>query len=137
MLHQRLVSRGKKQSHVNEGVWPVNMLGHNNSILSPLESFTILIHKKFIYMNVLDILLDILVVVVTKYCHMLSISWGFPGGSDSKESACSARDPGLIPELGRFPGGVNGYPLQYSCLESFTDRGAWWATVHGVAKRQI
>ena len=99
MLHQRLVSRGKKQSHVNEGVWPVNMLGNNNGILSPLESFTILIHKKCIYMNVLDILLDILVVAVTKYCHMLSISWGFPGGSDSKESACSARDPGLIPEL--------------------------------------
>ena len=137
MLHQRLVSRGKKQSHVNEGVWPVKMLGNNNGILSPLESFTILIHKKFIYMNVLDILLDILVVVVTKYYHMLSISWGFPGGSDSKESACSARHPSLIPELGRFPGEVNGYPLQYSCLENFTDRGAWWATVHGVAKRQI
>ena len=122
MLHQRLVSRGKKQSHVNEGVWPVNMLGNNNGILSPLESFTILIHKKCIYMNVLDILLDILVVAVTKYCHMLSISWGFPGGSDSKESACSARDPGLIPELGRFPGEVNGYPLQYSCLKNSMDR---------------
>ena len=41
----------------------------------------------------------------------------FPGGSDSKESACNAGDPGLIPGLGRSPGEGNGYPLQYSCLE--------------------
>ena len=49
---------------------------------------------------------------------------GFPGGSDGKESACNARDPGLIPGLGRFPGEVNGSPLQYSCLEKSMDRGA-------------
>ena len=59
---------------------------------------------------------------------------GFPGGSDGKESACSAGDTGSIPGLGRSPGEGNGYPLQYSCLENPTDRGAWWATVHGVAK---
>ena len=59
---------------------------------------------------------------------------GFPGGSDSKESACNAEDPDSIPGLGRSPGGGNGYPLQYSCLENPTDRGAWWATVHGVTK---
>jgi len=41
----------------------------------------------------------------------------FPGGSDSKESACNAGDPGLIPGLGRPPVEGNGYPLQYSCLE--------------------
>ena len=57
-----------------------------------------------------------------------------PGGSDGKESACSAGDPGLIPGFGRSPGEGNGYPLQYSCLENPTDRGAWRATVHGVAK---
>ena len=52
--------------------------------------------------------------------------WGFPGGSDSKESACNARDLGLIfPGLGRSPGEGNGYPLQYSCLEHPMDRGAW------------
>ena len=44
------------------------------------------------------------------------------------------RDPGLIPWWWRSPGGGNGNPLQYSCLENPTDRGAWWATVHGVAK---
>ena len=61
---------------------------------------------------------------------------GFPGGSDSKESACSVGDPGLIPELGRSPGEENGYPLQYSCLEKCLDRGAWRAIVHGIAKSQ-
>ena len=61
---------------------------------------------------------------------------GFPGGSDVKESACSAGDPGLIPGLGTSPGEENGYPLQYSCLERPMDRGAWRATVRGVAKSE-
>ena len=55
----------------------------------------------------------------------------FPGGSDSKESACNAGDPGSIPGLGRSPGEGNGSPLQYSCLENLMDREAWWTTVHG------
>ena len=50
---------------------------------------------------------------------------GFPGGSDSKESACVAGDPGSIPGLGKFPGVGNGNPLQYSCLENSMDRVAW------------
>ena len=61
---------------------------------------------------------------------------GFPSGSHGKESACKAGDPGSIPASGRSPGGGNGYPLQCSCLEDSMDRGAWWATVHGVAERQ-
>ena len=61
---------------------------------------------------------------------------GFPGGSDGKESACNAGDPGSNPGLGRSPGEGNGNPLQYSCLENPTHRGAWRATVHGVAKSQ-
>ena len=59
---------------------------------------------------------------------------GFPGGSASKESASNAGDVGLSPELGRSPGEGNGNPLQYSCLEDPLDKGAWQATVHGVAK---
>ena len=51
-------------------------------------------------------------------------SGGFPGGSEGKESACSAEDPGLIPGLRRCPGGGHGNPLQYSCLENPMDRGA-------------
>ena len=57
-------------------------------------------------------------------------------GSVGKESACSVGDPGSVPGLGRSPGEGNGNPLQYSYLENPTDRRAWWATVHGVAKSQ-
>ena len=45
-----------------------------------------------------------------------------------------ARDVGSVPGLGRSPGGGDDNPLQYSCLENSLDRGAWWATVHGIAK---
>ena len=61
---------------------------------------------------------------------------GFPGGSDVKETACSAGDPGWIPGLRRSPGEENGYPLQYSCPEHPMDRGASRATVRGVAKSE-
>ena len=61
-------------------------------------------------------------------------SGGFPGGSDGKASVCHAGDLSSIPGLGRSPGEENGSPLQYSCLENPMDGGAWWATVHGVAK---
>ena len=67
----------------------------------------------------------------------MSKSIFIPGGSDDKESACNAGDPDLIPGLGRSPRKGNGYSLQYSCLENSTDRGAWWATVHGITKSQI
>ena len=61
---------------------------------------------------------------------------GLPSGSDSKESACNAGDLYLIPGSGRSPGEGNGYPLQYPFLGNAMDRGAWWATVHRVTKRQ-
>ena len=64
-------------------------------------------------------------------------SWAFfPHGSDDKESTHNAGDSGLIPGSGRSPGEGNGYPLQYSCLGNPTDRRAWRATDHGVAKSQ-
>ena len=59
---------------------------------------------------------------------------GFPGGSVVKNPPDSAGDLGLIPGSGRSPGGENGNLLQYSCLLNAMDRGAWQATVHGVAK---
>ena len=62
-----------------------------------------------------------------EYNQML---WGFPGGSVLKNLPASTGE-GSIP--GRSPGEGNGNPLQYSCLENPMDRGAWWATVHGVA----
>ena len=58
---------------------------------------------------------------------------GFPGGSDGKETACNAEDPGSIPG-GRSPGLGNGNPLLYSCLENPMGGGAWWATVHGLQR---
>ena len=62
------------------------------------------------------------------------MSQDFPGGSDGKASVYNAGDRGSIPGKGRFPGEGNGNPLQYYCLENPMDRGAWQATVHGVAK---
>ena len=59
---------------------------------------------------------------------------GFPGGSDSRESACNIGDPGSIPGSERSPGEENGNLLQYSCLENSMDKRAGWATDYGVAK---
>ena len=67
----------------------------------------------------------------------LIISWGFPDGSVGKESSCDAgdtRDLGSILGSRRFPGGRDGRPLQYCCLENPMDRGAWPAKVHKVIK---
>ena len=64
----------------------------------------------------------------------LRITSGFPGGSDGKESACNDGDLDSVSGLGRTPAEGNGNPLQYFCLENLMDRGAWQATLHGVAK---
>ena len=64
---------------------------------------------------------------------------GLPWWLSSKQSSCSAgdaEDAGLIPGSGRSSGGANGNKVQYSCLENSMDRGAWWATIHGVAKNK-
>ena len=58
----------------------------------------------------------------------------FPGGSDNKESACNAKDPGLFPGSRRSLGENYGNLLQYSCLENSMDRGAWSDTIHGVQR---
>ena len=63
-----------------------------------------------------------------QYIH-IGLPWWLP----SKESVCNAGDSGSIPRLGGSTGEGKGNPLQYSCLGSPMDRGAWWATVHGVA----
>ena len=69
--------------------------------------------------------------------NIYTLTRGFPGGSDGKASACNAGEPGSIPGLGRSPGGGNGNPHQYSCLENPMDTGAWRATVYRVAESQI
>ena len=66
--------------------------------------------------------------MVQRWSDFCKVSLGAQMG---KESARGARDLGFIPGSGRLPGGEDGYPLQYSCLENFNNRGAWRATVHG------
>ena len=78
---------------------------------------------------VLQTFSTILDVAFSFYPRLPEVKW--LGG---KESACQSRGMDLIPGSGRFPGQVNSIPLQYSCLENPMDRGAWRATVHGVAK---
>jgi len=64
----------------------------------------------------------------------IQVILGFPDGSDSKETACNAGDPCSIAGLERSPGVGNGNPFQNSCLENSMDKGAWQATIHGIAK---
>ena len=61
---------------------------------------------------------------------------GFSGGTEVKNPPAHAGDIGLMPGSGRSPGEGNGNPLWYFCLENSMDRGACWATVHGIAKSQ-
>ena len=63
--------------------------------------------------------------------------WVPPCSSDGKKSTCNGGDPCLIPGWGRSPGKGNGNPLQYPCLENSMGRGAWGATVHGVAESDM
>ena len=76
-------------------------------------------------------------VLSPNYLRLFREWWGFPDDSDGKESAFSAGDVGSIPGSGRSPGEGNSYPLQYSCLENSMGRGAWQATVHGVAESDM
>ena len=76
---------------------------------------------------------DTWILIFTADCLQLP-KYGLLGGSDGKASAYNVGDLGLIPGSGRSPGEGNGNPLQCSCLENPMDQGAWWATIHGVAK---
>ena len=71
-----------------------------------------------------------MLLIVDKYMQYMQPR----GSSASKESACSARDPGSILGLGRSPGEGSDNPLQYSCLENLIGRGARWAIVHGITR---
>ena len=71
-----------------------------------------------------------------RYIYLYTIHT-HPGGSVVKNLPANAGDAGLIPGSGRYPGGGNGNPLQYSCLENPMNKGLWQATVHGITKNQI
>ena len=88
-----------------QGIVPTQ--GSNQSLLHSRQILYHLSHQgSFIFLYLLE------------FASYYPLEEGFPGGSDSKESACNVRDLGLIPGLGRSPGGGHGYPLQYSCLEN-------------------
>ena len=71
---------------------------------------------------------------VEKLRSLSSMMWGFSGGSVVKNLPAKAGDTGSVPGSGRAPGERSSNLLQYSCLGNPMDRGAWWATVHGVTK---
>ena len=86
-------------------------------------------HNFFIYLEapLLSAYMSVSLLVLiplSLFKALLSFLWGFPGGTDGKESACNSGDTGLIPGLGRSPGEGNGNPLQYSCLGNSMERGA-------------
>ena len=108
-------------------------LGNWTTIFFFVVSATI-IEKKFFFgygqfLKSIEFVSILLLFYVLFFCP-----WAFPGGSNGKESACNVGDLGSIPGLGRFPREGNGYPLQYFGLKNSMDRGAWQATIHGVAK---
>ena len=96
--------------------------------------------KYFMLLEILFFFFNFLLIFSFKYKILASLLSNTYEASlvtqDSKESACNAGDSGLIPGSGRSSGEGNGYPLQYSCLGNSMDRGAWRATVYGVAKHQ-
>ena len=69
-----------------------------------------------------------------KNCFQMKNDLCRPGGSEGEESTCIVGDTGSIPGSRKSPGGGNGNPFQYSCLEKPMDRRAWQAMVHGVAR---
>ena len=103
------------------GAWPcmIDTIHHVDETGPQVKS--IILKEDFCFQNV-------------SYQVYAIVALGFPGGSEGKESACNEGDQGSIPGSGRLPGKENGYPLRYFCLENSTDRGGWWATVHGVTE---
>ena len=114
-----------KRNHTEslKGLWRVNnSLGRLKAVIRWYYPFTLVIWQFYMIYNMHNIHMQNIIYIISS----------FPGGSDSKESACNSGDLGLSPWSGRSPGEGNGSPLQYSCLESSMDRGAWWATARGV-----
>ena len=127
------------------GGFPGHFLFSLSHALCLCSRFAFCAHQVCVNRIMGTIVLFLLVAFSSSLAYMLSVLfllpllcsslfWGFPGGSDGKESVCNAGDPGSIPGSGRSPGGGHGNPLQSSCLQNPMDRGAWRATVHGVAE---
>ena len=125
-------------------VWNSNLIKHHvflfaisgNSIYNITQLQKIKPHDIYLLLLWIDpsiICCKLIILNITIKIQLYNTG-SFPGGSDSKESACNVGDPVSIPRLGRSPGEGNGSPLQYFCLENPMDRGAWQAAVLGVSK---
>ena len=100
----------------------------NNIFLTHLYTFALTLHEAHSLESTFPI-------EPLLYFHLASLVAGMV--KNLPANAGDTRDTGLIPGFGRSPGEGNGNMFQYSCLESSMDRGAWWATVHGVTKNQL
>ena len=96
--------------------------------------FQILFHSRLLQHVEYSSLCDTKGLCYLSVFYIVVCIWGFSGGSDGKEFACQEGNPGLIPGLGRCPGGGHGNHSSILAWRLLMDRGAWWATVHGVAK---
>ena len=140
---------GEIRKAVPLGGWWSIILTSLETLLWPLDSTSVLISWASTMCQLEEYLEDVglvpdhhnkvshryfgFLVHIKLYLHY-SVICSFPYSSVDKESTCNAGDPGLIPGSERSPGEENGNPLQYSCLENPTDRGAWQAIVHGIAR---
>ena len=112
--------------------WKMVQKSYGEKCLSRLWSWTIILGREKFF----EIIGKGISEVSPTYLPLSMPQRSLPGGSDGKESTCSAGDLGSIPGLGRSPGERNGCRLLYSCLENSMDRGAWWATVWEGANSQ-
>ena len=110
-------------SHYLQNHLSIRHITHNE----PLLCSDIYLHQEspYIFTHYLLYSITLIKSLLQSFKKGLIIPIGFPGGRDSKESACSAGDLDLIPGWGRSPGEGNGYPLQCSCLENPMNRGPW------------
>ena len=114
-----------------------------NAANSPLWAYIFLLKPVVIFFTVLltflFLFLDILKIffICCQWEFLFNLTNTIADGSDGKESACNVGNPGLIPGSGISPGAENSNSLQYSCQENSMNRGALWATAHGIAKDQL
>ena len=99
----------------------------------PIISFSVTLFSSCSVFPSIRVFSNKLALCICEYIFTLCV---FPGGSEIKASAHNTGDPGSVPGLGRFPGGGDGTPPQYSCLENSMDRGTWQATAHEVPESQ-
>ena len=113
-----------------------HMFSHSSVMLCPFLKLLSLCVSFWLISIVMSLNSFIFPYIISNLCYFYPV-WVFPIDSVVKNPLTNAGDAGSIPGSGRPPGGGNGNPLQYSWLGNPVDRGAWWATVHGVSKNQI